>query len=1257
MKRLILILVVALMPLWAFAGTPIDDLLGRILPNNGDAAKFKCEVVNDNSGQDYFTVSSNGSNVNVKGPNYVSVAAGINWFLHRAGIDIAWNNPTATLPATLPTIEEQTHKSSVDYRYYLNFCTHSYSMAFWGWDRWQQEIDWMALHGINLPLVITGMECVWRDVLMNGYGYKNLSDVNKFVTGSAYYGWFFMNNMTEWGGPQPESWYTQRAELAKKIFERMKQLGMTPVIPGYVGMVPSGFLNYATKATGWTASDIVNGGTWNNFERPYFVNNTARLKEFAAKYYESIKRVFGESLSTHYYAIDPFHEGGVPKGVTDATASIKAMWDALKTADPEAVWVAQHWQGNPTTQLTHSIPRGKLIILDLHGDSNGETSLGGNSTDANGQAHQWVWGMTSNFGGNVGLFGRMDRVMSSFYAAVKGKSSNNLAGIGAIPEGIENNPMLYDMLYALPWTGDKSYDQDSWLKDYITMRYGVTETSDPTTFNTLFSAWTRLAEGVYNCPSNSQQGTTESVFMMRPDSKPGTVSSWASSSWYWDLEDLRTAAYEFMQVADKLKDNDNYQYDLVDIMRQALADYGKQVLDSIGSTSDATDRKAWENKFLDLILDQDQLTGTRKEFRLGTWTEMARSLGTTEDEKTLYEKNARMLLTTWGAEAQCNGGGLHDYANREWNGLLSSYYYPRWKSFFEHNLQYQNWFTDYEWPFATGATNKANHQYLPANAPYAYGSFSSSPVGDAVETALAMYQKYFSDFKPLTWQLADIDTSKTYLLTNVNGWYNNSAERSEGLCLAAPNTDYSAGYRLQRATLNTTDESYYWKFVSTDTPHAYKLMSVKLQDNATYGSMVSSTPSSTGYPAFTLNKEGSAYYVYQSGDKYYLQDAESGVYMSPDLAWATACVLVSKSRSAASYLHLDEPNGSKFSAATDSTKVYQMVFIRGNAVVGNYGATADASGAVSTSAASRSVTTAIASDDKADAFATTLWKFSPSGWDTYITNVQTGFYVGNVDNNNLVTTAQRQWGRAYRIDSDKSNRWVARDMQVSGENNYLNSFYGSSNPTARNIGYWKDGFSDEGNIFIVREVKEIPVAITKGWKAVTEPVDVQVPEGAEAYVVTATTNSTVQLTRLDDAVVIPAGTGFILHTAADTCRLVVASTPASLATFPVSLLTGVTTARTGLTAGGWYQLALSSEGNPQFSLASKTTVSCNTAIILKTSDGMQSVLDCLLPTGISTVVVCSEDANAPVYSLSGVRMTGKLPAGIYVKNDKKFIKR
>jgi len=880
----------------------ISGLLTRILPHNGDAGKFTCSTIGKGAdGHDRFVLACDGQTVTVEGSSNVAIAAGINWFLqHHAGVDISWNSPTGTLPATLPTVAREEHTATVDVRYYLNFCTHSYTMAFWDWARWEQEIDWMALHGINLPLIIQGFECVWREVLTD-YGYP----ADDFLAGGAYYGWFFMNNMTRWGGPMPESWYRERKDLARKTFQRLNDYGITPVVPGYVGMIPADFLTKATKAAGWQAGDIVANGSWCGFTRPSFVKNMERLKEFGRKYYEKINELFGDVLSTHYYAIDPFHEGGtVPAGLT-LDGCVKNMWQALTAYDDQAVWVVQYWQDNPKEGLTRSLPQHRLLILNLHGDSHGQTSPACPHQAADGSNHDWVWGHTSNFGGNVGLFGRLKRMIDCFYTARDNHSG--MVGVGAIPEGIENNDICYDLLYTLPWTTE-NYTLKTWIADYVKMRYGLREGT--AAYETMLSAWTRLAEGPYSCTSDGQQGTTESVFMMRPNNRPGTVSSWANSSWYWDLEELRTAAYEMLSLKNELKDNDNYRYDLVDVMRQALADYGKQTLDALGAAT-GTKRDALAQQFLEQILAQDRLLGTRREFRLGTWTERARAHGTTDAEKNLYEKNARMLVTTWGDEAQCNGGGLHDYANREWNGLLSSYYYPRWKAYFEKNYQGQNWFQNYEFPFANG-TQAAGYDYLPEGAPFAYGTFSATPEGDEIEQAQAVFDKYFGDFEPLVWERVEPDYSKTWLMTSVGVWHTSfPAENSMGVNVALPNADYS-GYRMQHSLLegHESDTYFHWQFEpSPSVRGAVRLKNVRLAADKNHPAYVTSNPSSAGYKAVTFGTTGDDYYLYTCRGEYYLQDAVTGVYIDADLGSYSsnaACMLLSDGRNAGSYFHLYE---------------------------------------------------------------------------------------------------------------------------------------------------------------------------------------------------------------------------------------------------------------------------------------------------------------------------------------------------------------
>ena len=60
-------------------------------------------------------------------------------------------------------------------------------MAFWNWTRWQQEIDWMAMNGVNLPLAFTAQESIWQMI------YKQLGltqeELDQHFAGPAFLAW------------------------------------------------------------------------------------------------------------------------------------------------------------------------------------------------------------------------------------------------------------------------------------------------------------------------------------------------------------------------------------------------------------------------------------------------------------------------------------------------------------------------------------------------------------------------------------------------------------------------------------------------------------------------------------------------------------------------------------------------------------------------------------------------------------------------------------------------------------------------------------------------------------------------------------------------------------------------------------------------------------------------------------------------------------------------------------------------------------
>ena len=697
------------------AASPIQGLLERI--DKGASRKFVIEQVK--SPTDFFELDQKGDKVVIRGNNYVSIATGVNWYLkYYAGIQLSWNGMTAQLPAVLPAVpQKERHETDLKYRYDFNYCTYSYTMAFWDWDRWEKEIDWMALHGINLPLAVVGADVVWYNVLTK-LGYTK-DEINEFIAGPAFQGWWLMNNLEGWGGPNPDSWYKQRETLQKQILKRMREYGIRPVLPGYSGMVP----HNAKERLGLNVSDP---GLWCGYRRPAFLQPTdPRFNEIADLYYKEMSRLYGKA---DFYSMDPFHEGGNVAGV-DLNAAGQAIWGAMKKANPKAVWVAQAWQANPRQKMIENLPAGDLIVLDLFAESRpqwGDPESTWYRKEGFGK-HDWLYCMLLNYGGNVGLHGKMKHVIDEFYKAKTSSFGKTMKGVGMTMEGSENNPVMFELLCELPWRPAR-FDKDEWLKNYTVARYGKADKA-------VQDAWLLLSNTIYNCPAkNTQQGTHESVFCGRPDYDVYQVSSWSEMEPYYKPEDIIRAAGIMLSAADRFKGNNNFEYDLIDIVRQAVAEKGRLVYPIMIDAYKAGEKElfaASSQRFLDLILLQDKLLSARPEFKVGTWIEKARNLGTTPEEKDLYEWNARVQVTTWGNRVAADEGGLRDYAHKEWNGLLRDFYYNRWKVWIDRQKAQLN-----------GAPVKAIDFYA-IEEPWTKQTnpYSSQAEGDVIEVAKEVYAK------------------------------------------------------------------------------------------------------------------------------------------------------------------------------------------------------------------------------------------------------------------------------------------------------------------------------------------------------------------------------------------------------------------------------------------------------------------------------------------------------------------------------------
>lgn len=659
----------------------VADLLDRI-GSKGTSSRIETQVKKSLSedGKDVFEISTKKGKPFIQGSSLSALTAGVGWYLnHYAHVNLSWNNLTTDLTnVDLPLPKEKERRTcSADHRYYLNYCTFSYSMAFWTRERWEQEIDWMALHGINLPLALVGTDVVWKNMLTEA-GYSR-ADIDKFVAGPGFQAWWLMNNLEGWGGPNPDWWYERQENLCQFILGRMRELGMEPVLPGYGGILPS-------NATEKMGVQVIDQGNWcSGFRRPSFLLPTdERYAEIAQLYYKHLEEVMGKSK---YYSMDPFHEGGRTNGV-NLKEAFHTIYQEMQKHAPGAVWAMQAWGENPRQEALDTLPKGGLLVLDLYSEG-----LAKWKEQKGYSEHDFVWCMLHNFGGKTGMHGRFETMLESYYNALE-QYPNGAKGIGAIPEGLETSPILYDLLFELPWM--EREETKDWVKRYAEARYGAKSEA-------MEKGLEILAKSVLNCPQPMQD--VEAVICARPSLNVTRVSGWGTTKIYHDIRKVREVAHLMLQEKDRFRGNVNYEYDVTDVVRQTLTDSTYYLLKDIATSYKNKDMEAFKEHytiFLNILTDLNRLLSQVEPFKLETWTQSARNVcnevqGTTEADRDWMEWNARTLVSVWGPEQSAERGRLHDYSSRQWGGMLNDFYRARWDIFFKaleegKNITSPEWF-------------------------------------------------------------------------------------------------------------------------------------------------------------------------------------------------------------------------------------------------------------------------------------------------------------------------------------------------------------------------------------------------------------------------------------------------------------------------------------------------------------------------------------------------------------------------------------
>ncbi|WP_338215199.1 alpha-N-acetylglucosaminidase [Companilactobacillus muriivasis] len=645
----------------------------------------------------YFRLENSTNKIKIIGNSGVNIAAGLNYYLKKyCNVNITQKGmgDKTVMPSKIIKLGNIVEKhSTAKYVYSYNYTTFSYTMPFWGEEDWQAELDWLALNGVNLVLDPIGQEVVWG-LFLRKLGYSD-SEIQNQVSFSTYSAWQWMGNISGVGGPVSLRWMNNRVKLAHKNHEFMYALGMKPIVRAYGGLLPDDILEKNINL------DIIVQGQWCSFHRPDMIRTVGSdYQKLAKLFYETQEEVLGKI--THFYSVDPFHEGGIMGNMNPEDVS-KNLMDNLLSYDSEAIWIIQSWQENPTPGLLKGINnyRNHALVLDLYAEKSPQW-IKSDVKDHGGREFSntpWLFCMLNNFGGRMGLSGHLSDLQDSYDYALN--DAKYMQGIGITPEASLNNPILYDFFFDLIWRdSEEKFQIDEWLKHYSIRRYGASSSA----LDSLRAQLNTVYKSEFN---DLGQGAPESIINARPQKNITTASTWGNAVIQYPKKELIEALQKLLIDYDKLHKSEGYKFDLVTLAMQVLSNSAQETLGKINATIDNEDLSGFMKLklvFIQTIELVDSLADQVPIYRLETWEKQAQCIVENLDDFTKIKAiiDARALVTTWGSLKQANSGGLHDYSNRQWSGLTRTLYLDRWSKWLseqEKKLRHEEYsaISSYEW--------------------------------------------------------------------------------------------------------------------------------------------------------------------------------------------------------------------------------------------------------------------------------------------------------------------------------------------------------------------------------------------------------------------------------------------------------------------------------------------------------------------------------------------------------------------------------
>ena len=610
------------------------DLIKRNTPKISD--NFILKNIESADGSDCYEIYAEDGKVVLAGNGNLSLAMAYYRYLNEyCGVVITSGDYDISTVGTTPLPDGKiTHTVKQKIRARMSYEFFSLEGNYWGFDRWEKEIDFMAMHGINTALQPVGFDGVMYTFLTSVGMDEKLA--LEFSSGPAFISRQLTGNLAGFNSVNSREYLQRKIYIGKKINEREKQLGITPVLPAAVPSIPFSLRKKYIKM------DIFKAPMWYNLPPIFFIKaENAFFELFNLKFLKTQEELLGK---TDRFFFEPLYDVN-PKGFNShLSAMVERLSEVMHGFNPDALI------------YTHTSAIGEDFFKEI----SGKKFIFINDNDSSlVSGKRYINAIKGNIYGRTAIYGDINKVCAS------PDSDRNALGVSLEFDTFRQNP-LYCAAALKALTANEPFDADEFVRDYAQKRYKTDEYTE---------ALIKLKNLCYNTDV-----CVGSMICARPTTKIEHTAPYDTMERGYDYRQLFEIAKEILE--NDARKIDTLRADVQDILRQALSDFSKPVYNAATGffrSKNVGNFEQASNLFLEICEDLDRLLKTREETNFSTRYEEAHSLGESKEEREEIDINFLLLHTIWGPLGHSM---LYDTAWAEWGGLIKDYYAKRWFMYF-----------------------------------------------------------------------------------------------------------------------------------------------------------------------------------------------------------------------------------------------------------------------------------------------------------------------------------------------------------------------------------------------------------------------------------------------------------------------------------------------------------------------------------------------------------------------------------------------